>query len=94
MDTVENFQDFTYSGRGIFHDNVRDISVGDITQDYVFNAIKKLGPVTRGELKEKTTVPRTTLYDTIVKLIIARKVEKFSVSNKKRGRPKVFYKIL
>ena len=76
-----------YKGRGTLEPHVN-------MKDYLFSIIKEKGPITRGDLKELTNIPRTTLYDTIVKLIISNKLEKFSVSQRKRGRPKVYYKAL
>ena len=83
----QDLKSFSYKGRGIFEPFI------DI-KDFLFNVIEKTGPITRGEIKEITNIPRTTIYDTIVKLILMKKIKKFTVSNKKRGRPKVYYKII
>ncbi|MHA1143466.1 MAG: hypothetical protein ACTSRW_01940 [Candidatus Helarchaeota archaeon] len=76
-----------YKGRGALEPPIN-------MKDYLYSIIKQKGPITRGELKELTNIPRTTLYDTIVKLIISNKLEKYSISSKKRGRPKVYYKAI
>lgn len=76
-----------YKGRGALEPPIQ-------MRDYLYSVIKERGPITRGELKELTDIPRTTLYDSIVKLIMTNKLEKYSVSNKKRGRPKVYYKAI
>ncbi|NHI92796.1 MAG: hypothetical protein EAX96_09875 [Candidatus Lokiarchaeota archaeon] len=83
----QDLRSFSYKGRGSFEPNV------DI-KEFLFQIIEKSGPITRGEIKELTNIPRTTIYDTIVKLILMKKIKKFTVSNKKRGRPKVYYKII
>lgn len=84
---VQDLKTFSYKGRGVFEPGI------DI-KEYLFQVIEKSGPITRGEIKELTSIPRTTIYDTIVKLILLKKIKKFTVSNKKRGRPKVYYKII
>ena len=83
----QDLKSFSYKGRGSFEPNI------DI-KEFLLNIIEKSGPITRGEIKEITSIPRTTIYDTIVKLILMKKIKKFTVSNKKRGRPKVYYKVI
>lgn len=63
-------------------------------KDFIYGVIKEKQPITRGELKKLTTIPRTTLYETIVKLIIDNEVEQYTAGDKKRGRPKVYYKCI
>ncbi len=84
---IQDLKTFSYKGRGVFEPGI------DI-KEFLFQIIEKSGPITRGEIKELTTIPRTTIYDTIVKLILLKKIKKFTVSNKKRGRPKVYYKVI
>jgi len=84
---IQDLKTFSYKGRGVFQPGI------DI-KEFLFQVIEKSGPITRGEIKELTNIPRTTIYDTIVKLILLKKIKKFTVSNKKRGRPKVYYKII
>jgi len=84
---IQDLKTFSYKGRGVFEPGI------DI-KEFLFQIIEKSGPITRGEIKEVTNIPRTTIYDTIVKLILLKKIKKFTVSNKKRGRPKVYYKII
>ncbi|MFO7795993.1 MAG: helix-turn-helix domain-containing protein [Promethearchaeati archaeon] len=69
----------------------------EILSPLQFNLIKKLkeeGPLTRRQLVNKLRTPRTTIYDNLVKLQKKKVVEKFSRNNGKRGRPKVYWKIL
>ena len=84
---IQDLKTFSYKGRGVFEPGVE-------IKEFLFQIIEKSGPITRGEIKELTNIPRTTIYDTIVKLILLKKIKKFTVSNKKRGRPKVYYKII
>ena len=51
-------------------------------------------PLNRTQLSLLTNIPRTTLYDHLVKLILQDKVEKFSSRKRKRGRPLVYYRLI
>ncbi|MFX0059885.1 MAG: helix-turn-helix domain-containing protein [Candidatus Heimdallarchaeota archaeon] len=60
------------------------------------NLIKTLqsnGPITRRELVKYLNIPRTTIYDNLLKLQKRKIIEKFTRNNGKRGRPLVFWKI-
>ncbi len=61
--------------------------------EIVFGVLKKHGPVTRTKLVEITGLPRTTLYDSLVRLILKDHVRKFDEERTQRGRPKVFYQL-
>ncbi|HUX98618.1 MAG TPA: hypothetical protein VMV49_03635 [Candidatus Deferrimicrobium sp.] len=77
---------FAYKGRGIFEPAIN-------IKEYLFRLIIDKGPITRSELTKETGIPRTTIYDTIVKLMLDEQIKKFSVPSKKRGRPRVFYEV-
>ncbi|MHA1265687.1 MAG: hypothetical protein ACTSRS_10695 [Candidatus Helarchaeota archaeon] len=77
---------FVYKGRGAFEPAIN-------IKEYLFKIIAERGPITRSELTAQTGIPRTTIYDTIVKLMLNEQIRKFSVPSKKRGRPRVFYEI-
>jgi hypothetical protein len=78
--------DFEYLGGGI-------VSPSITLEEYLLKTLQD-GPMTRGELSTATGIPRTTLYDTLVKLIMQDRVEKFSSSKRKRGRPNVYYRLV
>ncbi len=61
--------------------------------EIVFGVLKKHGPATRSKLVEITGLPRTTLYDSLVRLILKKHVRKFDEERNQRGRPKVFYQL-
>jgi len=82
----EKISPFEYKGRGTF---VPTINI----KEYLFKIIANQGPITRSELTKLTGIPRTTIYDTIVKLMLDEQIKKYAVPSKKRGRPKVFYEI-
>lgn len=81
---MEIVEEFHYLGGGIIQPSIT-------LEDYLLKILQE-GSLTRGELSAITGIPRTTLYDTLVKLIIKDKVEKFSSSKRKRGRPNVYYR--
>ena len=56
-------------------------------------ALKLLKRADRETLVVITGIPRTTLYDTLVKLRLSEKVEKQPVQSRLRGRPRVEYKL-
>ncbi|OLS19036.1 MAG: hypothetical protein HeimC3_47610 [Candidatus Heimdallarchaeota archaeon LC_3] len=67
----------------------QDISSLDAS---VLNILKKQGPITRGQLVKKTGIPRSTLYDSLFRLMLKGLVKKFpDRTNVSRGRPQVFF---
>lgn len=52
-------------------------------------------PITRGELAKLTEVARSTLYDSLTRLIFKGKVKKYSdLGHTTRGRPKVYFEAI
>lgn len=49
--------------------------------------------ITRTEICEIIKIPRTTVYDNLVKLQKQGRIEKFSRSSGRRGRPIVLWKL-
>ena len=67
----------------------------DFLSPIQFNLIKTLkdeGPLTRRDLVNELKIPRTTIYDNLVKLQKRKLIEKFSRNDGKRGRPLIFWK--
>lgn len=61
-----------------------------------YNIIKALvneGPLTRRDLVKRLNKPRTTVYDNLFKLYKQKLVKRFDSTERKRGRPLVFWKI-
>lgn len=81
---TSSITDYQYLGGGILTPSIS-------LETYLLEVLKD-GPMTRGELSAITRIPRTTLYDALVKLIIKDQVEKFSSSKRKRGRPNIYYR--
>ena len=62
-------------------------------EEFLSEILEEKGPITRGTLVSLTNIPRTTLYDILSKMIMKGKVEKKPIKSKKRGRPKILFKI-
>ncbi len=57
----------------------------------VLDILAKEGPLTRTQLVAKTNIARSTLYDSLLRLILKGHVTKFSERSQERGRPKVYF---
>ncbi len=86
-DSAEKKSAFTYKGRGLFEPAIN-------IKEYLLKLITNKGPITRSELTKETGIPRTTIYDTITKMLLDEQIRKYSVPSKRKGRPRVFYEIL
>ncbi|MFX1466989.1 MAG: helix-turn-helix domain-containing protein [Promethearchaeota archaeon] len=64
------------------------------TDEYLYDLLIHHGPMTRGEIVKLTKLPRTTIYDHLIKLILKDRVIRFSKLGKKPGRPKVYFKAI
>jgi predicted ArsR family transcriptional regulator len=62
-------------------------------QKKIVDLLESKGPMTRADMVHQLQVARTTIYDTLVKLMSRNVVDKYPVNNNKRGRPKVFFQI-
>ena len=80
-------EDYEYLSHGTFRPPI------DI-KEFVYKIIQQYGPISRNEIKERFNLPRTTIYDNIVKLMAFKQVRKQIMNNKRRGRPKVYYRII
>lgn len=67
---------------------------GNETDNIVLSILKNQGPKTRAELVTLTKIPRSTLYDSLLRLILKDRVIKYSEKPDGPGRPKVFFKSL
>ena len=62
-------------------------------QNSLIKILENDGPITRRELVNALKIPRTTIYDNLLKLQKKKMIEKFSRNNGRRGRPLVFWRI-
>jgi len=62
-------------------------------QSNLIKILDENGPATRKELVNHLSIPRTTIYDNLLKLQKRRLLEKFTRTYGSRGRPLVFWKI-
>lgn len=63
-------------------------------QDDIINALESNGPMTRSDLVRELNAPRTTIFDNLIKLQGFKRVQKFTRSNGKRGRPLTFWELV
>jgi predicted ArsR family transcriptional regulator len=71
----------------------RQSIVHDLDRD-VLDILEREGPLTRCKLVSLTGIARSTLYDSLLRLILKGFVASFSEDRRHRGRPKVFYKAI
>ena len=64
------------------------------TKHSITDLLKEKGALTRGEITSLTKIPRTTVYDTLMNLLISGVIEKYVERNGRRGRPSVFYQLV
>ncbi|MHA2232967.1 MAG: helix-turn-helix domain-containing protein [Candidatus Hodarchaeales archaeon] len=69
----------------------KDVTWSNLTDWKVYQLVKKLGPLTRGDLVERTGLPQTTLYDSLTRLTIRGVIVRFTEPRQLRGRCRVFY---
>lgn len=60
----------------------------------VLKILEKEGAITRSKLVSLTGIARSTLYDSLLRLILKGHIARFSEDRKQRGRPKVYYQVL
>jgi predicted ArsR family transcriptional regulator len=63
-------------------------------KDHITELLRSEGALTRGEITTRTGIPRTTVYDTLMNLLISGVVEKYVERNGRRGRPSVYYQLV
>ncbi len=71
----------------------RPPEAGDV-KNHITSLLRDQGALTRGEITVRTGIPRTTVYDTLMNLLISGTVEKYVERNGKRGRPSVYYQLV
>jgi len=71
---------------------IEDENLNPLQEDLV-GILKKNGPLTRSQMVDMLSKPRTTIYDNLSGLINRDMVKKFSRQVNNRGRPVVFFKL-
>ncbi|MEX2683143.1 MAG: helix-turn-helix domain-containing protein [Candidatus Sigynarchaeota archaeon] len=75
--------------------NERSKSISPIEAQLI-SVLKEGGPLTRDQLVKKLSIPRTTIYDGLKKLMQRNEVKKypFYQPERARGRPQVLFSLL
>lgn len=72
----------------------QEVDISDLDQN-VLKVLGEKGPITRSQLVKVTGIPRSTLYDSLFRLILKGLVKKYpDQSHTSRGRPKVFFEVV
>ncbi|MFW9984996.1 MAG: helix-turn-helix domain-containing protein [Candidatus Odinarchaeota archaeon] len=64
------------------------------SKENIIDLLREKGALTRGDITTKTGIPRTTVYDTLMNLLISGVIEKYVEKNGRRGRPSVYYQLV
>ncbi len=59
----------------------------------ILEVVRAEGPLTRGKLISITGIARSTLYDSLWRLIVKGYVVNYSEDRKHRGRPKTYFSV-
>ena len=80
----------------ISRDTTDELDFSDLLNNdkIVLEALIRLGSTDRGHLTQICALPRTTVYDALMRLERIGIVEKYLEERVKRGRPKTLYRIL
>jgi len=73
-------------------EEIKEENLNPLQEDLVV-ILKKNGPLTRSQMVDMLSKPRTTIYDNLSGLINRDMVKKFSRQVNTRGRPVVFFKL-
>ncbi len=59
----------------------------------ILEILRKKGPITRSKLVSTTGIARSTLYDSLIRLIVKGYVISYPEDRKHRGRPKTYFTV-
>ena len=59
----------------------------------ILEIVRKEGPLTRSKLVSSTGIARSTLYDSLIRLIVKGYVISYPEDRKHRGRPKTYFSV-
>ncbi|MFX1474119.1 MAG: helix-turn-helix domain-containing protein [Promethearchaeota archaeon] len=62
-------------------------------KEYIIKLLRTKGTLTRGEITTLSGIPRTSVYDTLTKLLLLGVVEKYIDRDGRRGRPRIYYQL-
>ena len=73
-------------------EEIKPVIVHELDRN-VLKILRNEGPLTRSRLVSLTGIARSTLYDSLLRLILKGYVSRYSEERSQRGRPKVYYKV-
>ncbi|UCG02804.1 MAG: winged helix-turn-helix transcriptional regulator [Candidatus Heimdallarchaeota archaeon] len=89
MKTIEG-RDHPSSKLTISRKKARPAIVHEIDRK-ILKVVQTEGPLTRSRLSSITGIPRSTLYDSLWRLIVKGYVKDYSEDRKHRGRPRTYF---
>lgn len=89
LKTIEE-RDYPSSKSAPSKEKVRPAIVHEIDRN-ILEVVRVEGPLTRSRLSTLTGIPRSTLYDSLCRLIVKGYVKDYSEDRKHRGRPRTYF---
>ena len=80
----------------VFHKAIDQMEFSDLRMNdkIVFEALSRVKSATRSDLVKLCALPRTTIYDALIRLERIGFVERYPDERTTRGRPKTFYRLI
>jgi len=89
LNTIEG-REYSYSKLTATEKKARQAIVHEIDRK-ILEIVQLEGPLTRSKLSKLTGIPRSTLYDSLWRLIVKGYVKDYSEDRKHRGRPRTYF---
>ncbi|MFX0125231.1 MAG: helix-turn-helix domain-containing protein [Candidatus Hodarchaeota archaeon] len=89
LNTIER-RDYPSSKLTTSREKARPAIVHEIDRK-ILKIVQVEGPLTRSKLSTITGIPRSTLYDSLWRLIVKGYVKNYSENRKHRGRPRTYF---
>ena len=79
-----------------FHQSTDQMEFSNLLESdkIVLDALKRVEAANRSDLVELCALPRTTIYDALIRLERIGVIERYHEERMTRGRPKTFYRVL
>lgn len=72
---------------------VQQIQEENDLQKKIVDLLNAKGPMTRGDMVGQLGTARTTIYDSLAKLMGRNVVDRHPIQNARRGRPKILFQL-
>ena len=72
----------------------KDPSWTNVSDQRVYQLLQECGPLSRDALVERTGIPRTTVYDALMRLSLRGLITRFKEPRQTRGRRRVYFRVV